>query len=490
LFVAATIARAVTDILNLMDAGHIHISIVVFVLYSLLCAHVIGYVVNFFVPFDHLLADYYVTIANDNASFAWSTTLTLIILSWLYTQEHASAAIAAWLVLIVFVCAIIYGSAYVQQVWLKPRHGVLQRLRTFESEAFALSIAYSVTVIIASSIYHNDSTNYLANTDDLNPIDDEGHRPKPQTWLFFGYLLTITTGMAVYQRMLIVRRKHRSRFGVSAQESNERSILETLPRETTAINCDSSGSSEYSDDSDDSEDVDPDADYDKNNADFKEGEDLNKRLIDEYAIQFTDGEEGSHRNNTDRSQSQPNHSSWLTRYLLPWDHNGHCRKTFTSFAHTFIGYLVSCGWTVWALLSFQNLFPFSGGQQFGLFLYALSATVLVSVMLTAITARSGIHEVMRHSAALQVLPGVLWLESLSTATISTANGKMEESEGRRGGEGSSPQQQLARSNAVVLLSFARCVVCFALLLLLLLLCCCFRYCFCLVNSLLPLLLLL
>lgn len=333
LFVAATISRAVTEVINAIDdSGHIQIQIFVMFLYSLLVAHVVGYAVNLYVPLEHSLANYYVDIANDNASFAWSTTITLITLNWLYKTERAGVAIAAWILQILIVCLIIYSASYVQRFYLKPTLSIHNRLRVFESEAFALSLAYSITVIVASTIYRNDSTDYLSNTDDLNPItDDDEDERHPRTWYFFMYTVVISLLMMFYQR-------HLNNFKFTEQHGYSH-IANAAPINTA----------EHVDNNDETFIV----------ENYNEDEDFDESFIEDYIVESNDihtmDNEGTSKDcNTESSGPvSPVESSYFQKTLFGWDSSLRCRKTYESFYYTFIGYLVSSAWTVWALLTFQ-----------------------------------------------------------------------------------------------------------------------------------------
>lgn len=310
IFVAACISRAVGTILSAMaGSGNIGINIAINVIYALFIAHVIGYIVVLYVPETNELVDYYVDLANDNASFAWSTSLTLVILNWLYNTENVIIAIASWFILLFLVCCVIYVASFLQSRIIKPVPEIQQRLRNFESESFALAVAYSLTVIIAVSIYRNASTNYLSDTDDLNSTNDDGRDFSDASWLYLLYLLLITMLMVVYQRHLGFRKKRKEAKSMSISEENDNHGRNGENRDLFV-----------SEDNDDS--------------------DLPMSM---FADEDSDEEE------EDSNSSQ--HALW--DWLCPWDRHRNCWRTFRAFYYTSIGYLVSSGWTVWSLLTFE-----------------------------------------------------------------------------------------------------------------------------------------
>lgn len=146
IFVAATINKVVSQLLELIvGSGGFRLHLAVTSIYAIFVAHILGYIVAYNVAPDDPAADFYETLVSDNASFAWSSCLTLVIISWVYSDYPVSAAIGAWLVLIALVHVFIYFVNYIQEVWLVAPPEIRRRLRDFESDSFALAAAYSMT---------------------------------------------------------------------------------------------------------------------------------------------------------------------------------------------------------------------------------------------------------------------------------------------------------------------------------------------------------
>lgn len=371
LFVAGTISKAVSQLLEfIVGSGDIGVQILVEFLYTVLFAHTAGYLVALYIPDSNPLFEYFHALATDNASFAWSSSFTLLTLKYLYTMDTPWIALGVWCGFLLFVCIIIYLVNYVQERYLKLSSTELRtKLRDFESESFALAVAYSFTVIVAACIYHNESTDYLANTDDINSTNDDYSAKNDLNWLFFMYICILSIGLFSYQRYIDNRIRKRKMKRVS------KALLESEFGESI-----SSG--------------------------------INKGVeeIDHIDDQFS-------------------YLRDIRNYMLFWDEDRQAREAFKCFYYTAIGYFVACGWYIWAILTFQNLFHFTHGQSFGLFLYAIIATISVILILTIVSVKeelSGLKidvKQIGESSAIQhnalELKGILYF-SFSRLTIGLA----------------------------------------------------------------------
>jgi hypothetical protein len=301
IFVAATISKAVSQFLEyVVGSGDIRDRIIVEFVYTIFVAHIAGYLVALYVPYSNPLFDYYFTLATDNASFAWSSSITLVVLDKIYLAESLPLAFASWFCIVLAVCAIIYLVNYIQEVFLHMSATDLRsKIRDFESESFALALAYSFTVIIASSIYHNESTDYLSNTDDINSTTDDNASKNQLNWLFFVYVVIISVLMFSYQRYMdnrIKRRKMRKVARVLLEK-------ELAHRPQSVVNP--------------------------------------NHPLSSPAIEEEIDEHLSCVKNV------------LKNYLLRWDEDKQCHEAFKCFYYFTIGYSVSCGWYVWSILTFQ-----------------------------------------------------------------------------------------------------------------------------------------
>eukprot|EP01033_Poteriospumella_lacustris_P007285 gene7285-5238_t len=251
-FVAASVNMVVQQILDMIvGSGGIALQLVVNFLYACGVAHTLGYAVAYYVPASNPAAEYYSSLVSDNAAFAWSSFLTLVIMNWLYSDYPAYAAVLAWVLLVGFVGAFIYFSNYLQTTMWHTAYSVRRRLRDFESDCFALAIAYSFTVIIAASLYHDSATDYLSNTDDLDsnvpdPSDSTDDRQTYLGWVFFVYTACITIALVAYQWQLdkYIHRKTMQRqreLLLHDHFRGQHAALSTAVASTAANNSSSSG---------------------------------------------------------------------------------------------------------------------------------------------------------------------------------------------------------------------------------------------------------
>lgn len=303
IFVAASICRAVSSVLELaIGSGDIQYQIIVQFIYALFISHTLGYLVALNLT-STKLEDYYLELIGDNASFAWSSALTLVILRWLYSTQSAMISFVAWFFLLVLVIIIIYVANYIQVHYLSVSDDERERLRDFESQSFALAIAYSFSVIIAASIYRNQSSDYLSGTDDINPNDDNMFNGKNTlSWLFFFYTGIITIGMFLYQWFINteVRKKHAINVIKALREEEDEEELEQVS-----------------------------VDEDDN----------------EVSVEF------KHQIKSDNF-SNPQIVNSFEVFFFSWDTDRQCIEAYKCFYYTTIGYLVSSSWHIWSVLTF------------------------------------------------------------------------------------------------------------------------------------------
>lgn len=170
------------------------LEIVLRLLYALFAAHALTYFVVLKISTEDKFFEYYFSVASEVASFAWNAIIVLIIINWLYSTESLALSLGVWFVMVAFVASVISCSNYFREVYFPLTEGQKNYILEFESGAFALSLAYSLTVIVAVTIYRNASTNYVAGTDDLNSsvTDDSPSSSQSENWWFFSYSVIIT----------------------------------------------------------------------------------------------------------------------------------------------------------------------------------------------------------------------------------------------------------------------------------------------------------
>ncbi|RYH27198.1 hypothetical protein EON65_13835, partial [archaeon] len=188
IFVAVSVNRAVSELLQLfVGKADLAVSITVQFIYALCVAHVLGYLAVFYLPSEHPLFQFTYTLITDNNAFAWNTTLTLIILKWLYDTESPSIAVVTWFILVLLVIAVIVLVNYLQVRCLHVNPIQRRLLSQFESESFSLAIAYSFTVILASLIYLPELED-----DEVISTNDDRFAEKEGSYLYFMYACLVT----------------------------------------------------------------------------------------------------------------------------------------------------------------------------------------------------------------------------------------------------------------------------------------------------------
>ena len=133
-FVGATINRAVTTVIGAMIGNNTSDAIAINFVYSLFVAHGISYLIAVKVPSTWNLFPYVFRLSIENAGFAWLSTLTLIILKWMYQDKNPGLAFVAWVVLVVLVLILIILFGFIEYKYLKPTPTISKKLRIFMSD--------------------------------------------------------------------------------------------------------------------------------------------------------------------------------------------------------------------------------------------------------------------------------------------------------------------------------------------------------------------
>lgn len=436
IFVAATLNSVVQQILDIVvGSGGIHLQLLVNFLYACFVAHVLGYIIAYYVPEDNVACEYYASLASDNASFAWSSFLTLVIMNWVYSEYPVYAAVFAWIVLVLLVMLFLYGTNYLQAKLWTYQPSIRRRLRDFESDCFALAIAYSFTVIIAASIYQDSATDYVSNTDDLDEHilhHDDGSSDKHHSlsWIFFVYTACATIALFAYQWQLnkFIQRKSAQR---QAQSLLQQSATATSPSPLSTTHSasqspqsekkyefittkspplqiksnssflnhssDSSGRKNtttvnpvYNIVSTDEENVDADEDVDEDEDETQQINDdasESMSIISEmsapsdnvYVVEGEDsrrylfGVKGSLRRR-------------CYRKCFPWDQDRHAVLAYRRCWYTTLAYTVACAWHLWCQLSFVTFFDrILYGNILAYLLFAIIVSICIAMILTVVT---------------------------------------------------------------------------------------------------------
>ncbi len=115
-------------------------------------------------------------------------------------------------------------------------------VQVFISEVFALPLAYTLTVILASLLYIDASSNYLTGVDDDYKTKNTADNESPQSNLFFLYVLAITGVFLLAQYFLepslkrgntVVSSASTSSTSPSTLSPTSASITQPLPASTS-----------------------------------------------------------------------------------------------------------------------------------------------------------------------------------------------------------------------------------------------------------------
>jgi len=280
-----------------IDGKSLSSAIAARLLYALFVAHVVAYAVVLKIPTSHNLFEYYINVATEAACFAWNSSITLIIINWLYNTKSLAVSLITWCILFGFVMLLICFSNYVREVYLVMSAEQKQSILGFESSAFALALAYSITVIIAASIYRNASTNYIAGTDDVNSTTDDS-TGRSSDWLFFFYCILIT--------LLLLCTPYAKQYLHSIQSSHN-------------VN-------------------------NKNDWDDSLGtSDLDQSVLKNLS-------------SPGKRIFRPIRQLW--KYCMQWDEEKHTvRKSTVMLIQTSFAFLIGSAWNLWSVLSFQVCIP-------------------------------------------------------------------------------------------------------------------------------------
>lgn len=197
-FIAAAINQAVAQLID-AAAGTSHVTIIISLnmVYSLF-SHIFGIWIIVSLSQSNYLYRYWTRICTENASFSWKQTFTLVVLKWLYSPSGAGMAFFAWFITFILVLVLIYVSCFVRHLFFFGSNVVHKSLVEFDTDVFSLAIAFSFTIIIASIVYSNASSNYLSGVDDVHPLTDDGI-DRSFSFLFVIYAIVLTILLTLLQ---------------------------------------------------------------------------------------------------------------------------------------------------------------------------------------------------------------------------------------------------------------------------------------------------
>lgn len=196
-FVAACLTRFVASFRGSSLSTQIHL----FAAYAVI-SHVLAVAFICLHPFKALY-EYSVFIAIESTGFAWRELTSLLILKWMISTSPIKIAFAAFVLILFLSVAFVYVSNLAlvlicaRNKSLNPDSDMHSDLRNLNSEAFALSLAFALALIVVDVVYPQQRATYLANVTDDDGAMREGAGSAASTWLFLCYALIATIASSV-----------------------------------------------------------------------------------------------------------------------------------------------------------------------------------------------------------------------------------------------------------------------------------------------------
>ena len=390
-FVAATISRAATSVLALTSTDLTTLIWVTFG-YSVLFVQTLGILVC--TKSDHSADSfhYYMHVCSECAGFAWKEFVVLIMLKWLFVNKNIGYATGAWLILVLCAFAGVYLFNAVLALYFKPTGKVFTSLRKFNSDAFALAISFSFTLVVASFLYPADSSHSLAGTDDIIKDPDSAIEDVHGAgWYFFAYAVFITVIMSFVQHKIgwLVEKAD------DALEGRD-SVL------SVRMSADSDDGYRFSFDAPSTHEegywksidsVDPDSQAMIGVLAASGKNPLNNGVLlrEDPLISPVIRATHSTTDGGDSAFSKCNlWWSYIDNVIFAWDPRGYCKQSLMHMGNTVAGYTVGCAWYTFSLLTFQKEFTnIPAGDVLGLFIYSVGMTLAVTLIMSRIERTQG-----------------------------------------------------------------------------------------------------
>ena len=194
-FVAASISRAILAVILEISDGNVSSILAAFV-YTFVICHTTGVVLTVLLPQDMIMIHYFHHVITETVGFAWKESALLLVIDQIGSW---GIGIGTWCAFVFFALFFVSVSTLLC-VRLQLSPAIERAVTTFTSEVFALSIAYTFTVIIAYIIYwqqRDDSSVYSADDNVKGEeSDDESEESTNITTLnhglFLGYSIALT----------------------------------------------------------------------------------------------------------------------------------------------------------------------------------------------------------------------------------------------------------------------------------------------------------
>jgi hypothetical protein len=166
ILLAASICQTIRSLINaaFLDNSSVLYEIIVLFCYALFVATTLSYYVAVKIPTDFKFFDFWFRFSIENMNFGWYETTNLIVLSC----PEFGYSFLAWMMIVVCCFLYLFGSNRFQSRLFKLENSAasdkqklsksIQNIQLLETEGFTLSLAYSLTIIIAAVFYGGNST--------------------------------------------------------------------------------------------------------------------------------------------------------------------------------------------------------------------------------------------------------------------------------------------------------------------------------------------
>lgn len=202
-FVAASISRAILAIILQLSDGIS--SILAAFIYTFLLCHSVGATLASLLPQDLFMRHYFHSVITETVGFAWKESALLLVVDQIARHHTIGAGVGTWVAFTLFAICFVSATTLLA-VRLTLSRAAERSMSMFTSEVFALSIAYTFTVIVAYLIYwqQRDDASVYATDDAAAEDEDDDDSPRSQYTplshiMFLCYAIALTYGMAIIQ---------------------------------------------------------------------------------------------------------------------------------------------------------------------------------------------------------------------------------------------------------------------------------------------------
>ena len=245
-FVAASISRAILAIILQLSDGIS--SILAAFIYTFLLCHSIGATLAALLPHDMYMKHYLHSVITETVGFAWKESALLLVVDQIARHHTIGAGIGTWVAFTLFAICFVSASTLLA-VRLALSRAAERSMSMFTSEVFALSIAYTFTVIVAYLIYwqQRDDASVYATDDEAETGDDNDDDSSRSEYTPLSHIMFLLYAIALTYGMAIIQSYNEDKFSGAAHSEVSIDIHHTSPSATNACVQDSIGDSAVED---------------------------------------------------------------------------------------------------------------------------------------------------------------------------------------------------------------------------------------------------